>query len=348
MRTAFTLAAVLFCVCCHAADDYPVYVYPCPRAEQPPNVDGVLDDACWQQAPLVSGFTFYDKSELVEVQTSFRVVYDDRRVYFGVRCEEPSMDKLSPAATARDDGEVFRQEALEFFVDPTHDHVHYYQFGVGAAGSLYDSRRRDTAWNSEAQVRVARGEAHWSLEFSIPWADLAIQPRVGAVIGFNVCRDRYIGRRREWTNWSQTKANFHDPERFAHLVLSPTAEQLGKLGDEFRRGDRSGPLRVFSAEGFSETSYRALAREALAGLDALLQELEKARRKEADAAVAGELGKLIDDYRRQMAPYRAYIQGRQPLDAATWTEMDMRLHTLSQKLQGALWEARLKALLAGI
>ena len=42
-------------------------------------------------------------------------------------------------------------------------------------------------------------------------------------MGINVCRDRYLGADRQWTNWSQTAANFHDPERFGHLVLSPTA-----------------------------------------------------------------------------------------------------------------------------
>jgi len=44
---------------------------------------------------------------------------------------------------------------------------------------------------------------------------------------------------------SQIAANFHDPEHFGHLVLSPTPEILGKLSDEFRKGGLDGPIQVF-------------------------------------------------------------------------------------------------------
>ena len=40
-----------------AGDDYAIYVYPCPRTTQSPVIDGVLDDACWEEAPAVGGFT---------------------------------------------------------------------------------------------------------------------------------------------------------------------------------------------------------------------------------------------------------------------------------------------------
>jgi len=105
-------------------------------------------------------------------------------------------------------------------------------------------------------------------------------------VGFNVCRDREVGHIHQWTNWSQTKSRFHDPDRFAHLVLSPTSERLGRLGDEFRKGDRTGPLRIVGSEGFSHTSYRRLA-QALDGvvwdarLAALLAGIQRARCRRA-------------------------------------------------------------------
>jgi hypothetical protein len=36
----------------------------------------------------------------------------------------------------------------------------------------------------------------------------------------NVCRDRQM-ENLLYTNWSRTKANSHDPVRFAHLLLWP-------------------------------------------------------------------------------------------------------------------------------
>jgi hypothetical protein len=331
-----------------AQDEYPVYVYPCPRAETAPTVDGVPEEGAWNDAPLVSGFTLYNKpEELAPVQTSFRVLHDERRVYFGVVCDEPLADDLAPVRTARDDGHVFRQEAVEFFVDPGHDHTQYHQFAVSAAGGLYDSRRTDKVWNSDAETAARIGEGQWSLELAIPWGDLGVTPQPGMVIGFNVCRDREVGRTRQWTNWSQTKSNFHDPIRFAHLVLSPTSEQLGQLGDEFRKGYRTGPLRIFGSAGFSEGSYRQLAEQALEALHARLRELDAAREQEAGTA-AMELTERIAAQRRQVDEYRAQIEGKQAMDAATWVQMELQMRQLAEGLEQVVWEARLAALLAGI
>lgn len=350
MRTGCLIAPLLALAAsvCTAQDDYPVHVYPCAKAVATPRLDGVLDDACWKNAPLVSGFTFYDEPKLAPVQTSFRAAYDRQCLYFGVVCDEPLAQELAPLRTARDDGQVFHHEALEFFVDPAHDHELYYQFAVSAAGGLYDSRVKDASWNSGATAKVRIGDTEWSLELAIPWADLEVSPRPGTVLGFNVCRDREVGGPRQWTNWSQTKANFHDPMRFAHLVLSPTAEQLGQLGEEFRKGHRTGPLRIYGPGGFSETPYRALAQQALADLDALLAQLEDARRQERDAAAARELGKRIEAYRPQVAQYRAQIEGKRGIDAATWVRMELAMRQLTNTLRGAIWDARLAALLSRI
>src|SRR4030042_409976 len=42
-----------------AADSFPINVYPCPKTDAAPVLDGKLDDAVWQQAPVVSGFTVF-------------------------------------------------------------------------------------------------------------------------------------------------------------------------------------------------------------------------------------------------------------------------------------------------
>ena len=205
-----------------AADEYPVKVYPCPRLAPPPVIDGSPDDACWATAPLVSGFTRYNKPVLLDVQASFRVGYDDQCLYFAVLCDEPLAAKLTPSFAGRDSSGCFRGETIEIFLDPRHDHTDYYQFAVNLAGSFYDSHKADAYWNSAARLGTKLGAKGWTLELAIPWRDVGLAtPRPGAVVGFNVCRDRYAGGAREWSNWSQTMANFHDAPRFGHLVLSP-------------------------------------------------------------------------------------------------------------------------------
>jgi hypothetical protein len=252
-------------------------------------MDGTLDAPVWQGAPLVSGFIRYDKPEPVEVQTSFRVLYDADYLYFGVRCDEPLMDKLSATACARDDAAVFHGECLEFFIDPNHTHDLYYQLGVNAAGSLYDSERTNPVWNSESKVAAHLDKDCWSVELAIPWKALKVEPKPGAIIGFNVCRDRYLGASRSWSCWSQVNANFHDPDRFAHLVLSSTPEMIARMGADLRKGGRTGPITVFSAEGFAQTTYAELAKRTLDDLDKIIADMEAVRKSETDPAAAAEL-----------------------------------------------------------
>lgn len=341
------VVALLIAAGVRAADEHPVVVYPCPRIQQPPHLDGKPDEESWKQAPLVSGFTFYNKPESPAAQTAFRAAYDDHSLYLAIVCSEPTIDKLPHVKLPRDDKGVFGQEAIELFVDPGHDHKSYHQFGISVTGAVYDARLHQAAWNSGIRAAPDIGDDAWSLEIALPWADYEIEPRPGTIIGLNICRNRYIGPVREWTNWSQTNANFHDPERFGHLVLSPTPQQLAELAPEFRKGERSGPLRIFSAEGFADETYSAMAMAGLARAADALDDLRKMERAETDPRTAQELGRRIGELRRQWQQMKEQVvAGR--LDAAEWVQMDRKTHALIGTARQTVWEARLAALLAGI
>ena len=132
-----------------AADDHPVLVYPCPLADAPPTIDGVLGDAAWTGAPLVSGFTLYNKPEVMAVQTAWRATYDSERLYIGIQCAEPLAEDLAPHKTARDNHDLFGNEAVEVFLEPNHDHANYYQLAFSVGGGVWDSLKSDTVWNAD-------------------------------------------------------------------------------------------------------------------------------------------------------------------------------------------------------
>lgn len=330
-----------------AEDSYPIYVYPVPQITGGLQIDGQLTEPQWSQAALVSGFTIYGSNNLAApVQTAFRVLYDSQHLYVGVLCQEPAMARLVPIAHPRDEHAIFGSESVEVFVDPAHTHDIYYQLAANAAGSLYDGLRTDISWNSQTRTAAAAGEASWSLEMAIPWTCLGVAPRAGAVLGFNVTRNRTIGEDRQWSMWSRVRHGFHDPERFGHLVLAGTPEMIGRLGPELRKGDRSGPITVFSPEGFAQTTYRQLAAQSLKALDQLLADLDAEQKREKDAATAAEMGKRLTEFRQRLATYRQQVEGN--LDALEWTKLDFDLQQLSLQLTRLVAEARLTALLSQI
>ena len=347
-RFMWLIMLVLAAGMVQAQDDYEIRVYPTPKTDTPLKIDGKLDEAAWEQAPWASGFTLFGQPGNVpaERQTAFRVMYDDTYLYFGIRCEEQEMDRVPQIKLARDEHAIFGSEAVEVFVDPNHTHSTYYQFAVNAAGSLYDSIHQDPLWNSRAVTATHMGEDAWTVELAIPWACLGAQPTPGHVVGFNVCRNSRLGQSRMWSMWAQVRGGFHDPERFAHLVLSGTPEMISRLGPEFRKGDRSGPIVVYSDEGFAAMTYSQLAVETLAELKAMIDELEAISKAEESAATRDQLQLRIADYRTRYEELAAEAEGK--LDALAWTRLDTKMQDVFGEISRAVWEARLDGLLSAI
>ena len=79
-------------------------LYECTRTTQPPTIDGVLDDACWQHADETDAFsrTLGTDDSPPSVQTHFRIVYDEYNVYIGIRCDEPHPERLKANVTEND------------------------------------------------------------------------------------------------------------------------------------------------------------------------------------------------------------------------------------------------------
>ena len=329
-----------------AGDAFPIKVYPCPRFTRPPKIDGRLDDPCWQAAPVASGFTHYRKPRLMEVQTAFRLGYDQQFLYLGVHCDEPQAKKLVPSFAGRDSSGCFRGETIEFFLDPTHSHKDYYQFAVNLAGSFFDAFKFERHWNSTTRLKTAVVGGGWELEMAIPWREVGVAtPKAGMVMGFNVCRDRYAGGAREWSNWAQTMANFHDVARFGHLVLSPRPGELARLAPEFRKGERSGPIVIYAKGGQAGKTYRAMADDAMGAIERQLDELVALARKESNKKTTEEILRRVGQVRARLAQYRKRLEGRKTLDGATWTRMGVELTQVSRELKETLWDARLAALL---
>lgn len=327
-----------------AADTFGINVYGAPRLADVV-LDGRLDEAGWQQAPLAGGFTLFGKETPAEPPAFFRVAFDAACLYLGVQCDEPAMKQFAPEPQARDAHDVFHSETIEIFVDPAHSHSTYYQFAVNSAASIYDSRGEDPTWSAAVRAAVAVSANGWSLEVALPWKDLGVEPKAGMLLGVNVCRDRHIGDR-QWSNWSRTTTGFHDPIRFGHVILEATPEALAALTGELRKGERDGAIVLYTREGLADTSYRAMAESALTALRQEIGTLRQQAELEASPAARAELTKLADAYAAQGTKLATDLGTNQGLDARAWHALDRQVSATRRALSEAAWVARLNALLA--
>ena len=95
-----------------------------------PLIDGVLDDAIWQQAPSFTGFQQRDPYEgaAATEKTVFQVVYDDQALYFAVVCYDQEPDKIATRLGRRDSR--LKSDRVSIHLDPYHDHHTGNQFSV--------------------------------------------------------------------------------------------------------------------------------------------------------------------------------------------------------------------------
>ena len=90
---------------------------PAAKTEQPPTIDGVLDDACWQDAPQATGFTDERTEKSAKNQSVGRFVYTDEAIYVGLYLYDDMPDKIV-ARQVKDQTRISGEDWVSFSLDP--------------------------------------------------------------------------------------------------------------------------------------------------------------------------------------------------------------------------------------
>ena len=188
--------------------------------DAPPAIDGKLDDACWDEAIEVTGFHVFGKGAPAKYPTAMRLVTSGESLYLGVRCAKGKPPfKFVETARMRD-GDVFRDDSIEVFLQPDPSVLKYYQFVVNPLGNRYDGTGRDRSWDGRWEAAAVKTKTGWSLELAIPFATLrAGPPKPNETWGFSIVRNELAGR--ESSCWADLTESFHEPGNFGRIVFSP-------------------------------------------------------------------------------------------------------------------------------
>lgn len=194
-------------------------------ASAPPVIDGELNDKCWQDASMASGFITIDGLWATE-QTTAYVAYDDACLYIAFRCNEPAPEKIAKEAKTNDTPSVFGDDSVEFFLDTNHDRTTYYHFCINAIGARYEAycdagkELRNVDWNPDWELKTRIGAQCWTVEMRIPFKSLATSfPPPGARWGINLCRSCHTGKFAEYASWAMISGGFNQPGKFGELVF---------------------------------------------------------------------------------------------------------------------------------
>ena len=180
---------------------------PAVKTEQPPTIDGVLNDACWQDAPQAVGFTDQRTGKPAKNQSVGRVVYTEEAIYVGIHLYDDMPDKIVARQT-KDQTGIGGEDWVSFTIDPFHTHQYSDRnfFIVNPLGTKFAHLATGRAaksewigiWKSAAQI-VQDG---WIVEMEIPWQILDYPDTTEPIrMGINLDREQQrTGERSWWCN----------------------------------------------------------------------------------------------------------------------------------------------------
>ena len=143
-------------------------------------------------------------------------------------CEEPEMKNVVAFKREQDYKGIWRDNEVEFFINPTGDGKNYYQWIINSKGSFADShwvrlgQTRPSGnfnWHSGAEVKAVNTARGFRLELRIPLKSLpALNPK-GVPVNFS--RSRVLksnaGIQTGYT-WSPYVNGFHDLENYGRMI----------------------------------------------------------------------------------------------------------------------------------
>ena len=177
------------------------------RATGPITLDGVPDEAAWNDAPIASHFLQNDprEGEPATYDTEVRVIYDEDALYVGVFAKDDEPGRLI-VNDIKKDYNTATSDGFTVILDTFHDGRNGYQFATNPAGAKWDSqmanegRENNVDWDGIWDVAARVVETGWYAEMRIPFRTVKFSPAEIQTWGVNF--ERKVRRLNEDSYWS--------------------------------------------------------------------------------------------------------------------------------------------------
>ncbi len=174
------------------------------KLDSEPVLDGILDDAVWQQARLITDFYQTTPTEFAtpSQRTEVRIFYTEDAIYVGAKLFEDDPEQIT-AQSLQQYGGVTQEDVFILLLDPFLNRRSGYRFAISPNGVWWDAiysspTETDSNWLGIWQGQSNIGEDGWSTEMRIPFQTLSFDPE-NSDWGINF--QRIIRRNDERISW---------------------------------------------------------------------------------------------------------------------------------------------------
>ena len=247
-----------------AQSSHDLYRISAVRVDEPPRLDGRMDESVWGTAAVVEDFVQQEPNEGAPAseRTEVRVLYEGSFLYVGVRAFDSQPDQVIATEMRRDSDRILDEDNFQIVLDTFNDHRSAYMFVTTPLGAKLEqqvfeegeggSRRgfgiatninRD--WDGVWHVATQQTSDGWTAEIAIPMVTLRFPNAQSQEWGINFMRN--IRRKNEQAFW----AGIPKPYTLTRVSLAGSLTDLESLS-------RGMDLRVkpFVAGGAEQTLMR--------------------------------------------------------------------------------------------
>ena len=168
-------------------------------------IDGVIDEAVWQDLPVHDHFRVLNPDTMAEVpyETRLRAFYTDKGLYVSVWAEQPP-ETLIARLSSRD--QFIGRDGITLTLDPSGEGLYGYWFGINLGGSLSDgtvlperqfSNQWDGAWRGAAAVH----DQGYAVEYFLPFSMMTMPELDGDTREFGMYLSRRVAQKGEFWGW---------------------------------------------------------------------------------------------------------------------------------------------------
>ncbi|MFH1905120.1 MAG: sugar-binding protein [bacterium] len=215
-----------------------------------PQIDGVLNDACWEKSIEGSPFILKNQNKFAKEQTKVYLCYDKDNLYLAFKCEASCLDPVNNQLHAfkkdtlvNDDDKLFGDDCIVILLDTNRDKNTFFDIFINGAGVINDARcggqnpwgSRDKTWNNNAKISTRIENGYWVAEMSIPFSSL--NTIVKERDSWGVCLGRIEQNKKETSLWQPMETGFHNAKEFGRIVFGKDVPRVSsvKMGN-FNRG----------------------------------------------------------------------------------------------------------------
>ncbi|MDF1549206.1 MAG: DUF5916 domain-containing protein [Bacteroidales bacterium] len=192
------LASVIYC------QEIEKRTYQTKFTSSPPEIDGLMDDSCWNQVAWTGDFTQTTpyENQAPTQQTAFKILYDNNNLYIFVRAYDTEAAKISRIMSRRDD---FDGDMVEVNIDSDFDKKTAFSFTAMASGAKgdeavsLDGNNWDGSWNPIWYLKTSIDDKGWNAEMKIPFTQLRFGNKEEHVWGIQMMR--HLFRDEERSLW---------------------------------------------------------------------------------------------------------------------------------------------------